>query len=70
MTDQPDTMTREELNEFHVAEVREAAAVFLSKMSAASDAGVSPALIMPMLVQQLRDSGVSMDPGAIMGALT
>lgn len=51
----------------HLEAVRVAAEKFLEAIGAASEAGVSQALILPMLVEQLRASGIQLDPRAMMG---
>lgn len=53
----------------HVERVRSRAQAFLDAVTAANEAGVSQALILPMLVGMLRDSGMmpSFDPSALLG---
>ena len=53
--------------EEHLEAIRSAAAQFLEVIGAAGEAGVSQALILPMLVEQLRASGIQLDPRAMMG---
>ncbi len=55
--------------EWHLENVRRAANDFLASIGAASEAGVSQAQILPMLVELMRDSGISLDPGSLMSAL-
>lgn len=53
----------------HLEAVSEAATQFLLAIGAASEAGVSQAKILPMLMELLRDSGISPDAGSLMSAL-
>ena len=53
----------------HLALIGERADAFLAALAAASEAGVSQALVLPLLIERLRESGVVLDPRALMGAL-
>lgn len=70
MTDEPTeaTPTVPALTEDqHLAIVRAKAQEFLAAIGAASDAGISQAIIVPELFAIMRDSGIQLDPRALVG---
>ena len=50
-------------DEEHVAGIRETAETLAGKLNAAADAGVSPAKILPVLMEVFRASGLMGAPG-------